>query len=74
MFNGLKEKVVLVNMERELLADKTGNYKRNILNKLSNLDGEILKKILQGLSRDEFAVFDKLKAAVKSAKHTITNF
>lgn len=74
MFNGLKEKVTLVDMERKLIADKDGNYKREILNKLSLLDGEVSKKISQGLSKDEFDVFNKLKIAIKSAKHTITNF
>lgn len=74
MFNGLREKVTMVDMERKLLADKDGNYKREILNKLSLLDGEISKKISQGLNKDEFDAVNKLKTAIKSAKHTITNF
>lgn len=71
---GKKERVVMVDMEQNLIDDKSGMYKRELLNKLMGYEGEINRLIGTGVGADKFEVYDKVKKAIKQAIYTIENF
>lgn len=69
-----QERIVLVDMERRLLDDKTGEYRSSILEKLEYYLSDIKNKLSCGLKPDEFAVFSKLKDSIEAAKKILRNF
>lgn len=74
MFNGIKKRVTMVEMEEHLINDKNNEYKKSILSKLNLFEGEVSQKILTGLDKDAFEVFNSLKLAISSAKNVIQKF
>lgn len=68
------KEIALVDMERRLLSDKTGEYRRNILKKLDQFLAEIKSKLSAGVPPDEFTVLSKIQEAIRSAHDIIANF
>jgi hypothetical protein len=71
---GKKERITLIEMERKLLGDKNGSYRRELLEKLAEYQQFVKSRINGGLNPNGFDVFNKLKQALESAKDTIINF
>jgi hypothetical protein len=69
-----RERLTLVEMERKLLNDVDGSYRRDLLNQLNTYQDFIKSRINSGLSPQQFSVFNKLKLALESAHKVITNF
>ncbi len=72
--NEKKERVVMVDMEQKLMDDKSGTYRREIINKLHEYEGEINRLIGAGVDTVRYEVYSKIKQAIKQAQHVIQNF
>jgi DNA-binding protein H-NS len=68
------ERLTLIEMERQLLQDKNGHYRKEVLQQLEQYQQWVKTKIATGLSPSEFAVYEKLKKALDSAQEIIINF
>lgn len=61
-------------MERKLLDDQDGSYRSELIAKLKSYQGDVQQHIAQGLSPEEFAVYDQLKQALLQAQEVVANF
>ena len=68
------ERLTLTEMERKLLADQDGSYRAELIEKLQRYQSDVQQHIAQGLSPEEFAVYDQLKQALLQAKEVVLNF
>ena len=68
------DRIALIEMERRLLADKDGAYRRSLLNTLSEHLSEIKIKLSGGLRPEEYEVYSKLRDAIDSAVKVLQNF
>lgn len=67
-----KETISLSELDDKLMADKSGAYKKQLLEKLSNYLTKVSGKINRGeLSPEEFAVAKKVEDALKAAEALI---
>ena len=67
-----KETISLSELDDKLMADKSGAYKKQLLEKLSNYLTKVSSKINRGeLSPEEFAVAKKVEDALKAAEALI---
>jgi hypothetical protein len=71
---GKKERIILIEMERKLLNDRDGSYRRELLKQLEAYEQFVKSRINGGLDPHGFDVFNKLKRALESAKDVIINF
>ncbi|MDR0595725.1 MAG: hypothetical protein LBF94_03485 [Puniceicoccales bacterium] len=69
-----KERVVMVEMEQKLLDDKSGQYRRELLDKLRGYEGEMKKLIGAGVSTEKFELYGKMQHAIKQACYVIEKF
>jgi hypothetical protein len=69
-----KERLTLSEMERKLLGDGDGRYRAGILEQLAEYQRLVAQRLSRGLPPQMYNIFNKLKRALESAKHTITNF
>jgi hypothetical protein len=74
MMNGKKERVVMVDMEQKLIDDKSGQYRRELLDKLHGYEGDINKLIGSGIQTEKFEVYEKIKKALKQACYVVEKF
>jgi sugar-specific transcriptional regulator TrmB len=70
----IQNRLTLVDMERRLLDDKTGEYRRSLLNKLEQYLSEMNTKLTAGLPPEEFNIVAKLKDSIESAKKVLLTF
>lgn len=68
------ERLTLVDMERKLLADVDGSYRKSLLEKLQAYQNEIRAKLSSGLSPEDFTVYNQLKQALDEAYAVVINF
>ncbi|MDR1413422.1 MAG: hypothetical protein LBI56_00580 [Puniceicoccales bacterium] len=72
---GKKERTTLVEMEKKLLGDKSGTYRRELVNQLLQYESEINVLVHNANDNGElFELLNKVKTAIQSAKHTIEKF
>ncbi|MDE6432117.1 MAG: hypothetical protein K2L13_01855 [Opitutales bacterium] len=69
-----KKRLIMVDMEQKLLDDKSGAYRRELLNKLRGYESDINSLIGDGIDPEKFAAYDKLKKAIKEAVQVIEKF
>ncbi|MDR1256009.1 MAG: hypothetical protein LBJ94_03770 [Puniceicoccales bacterium] len=74
MMNVKKERVIMVDMEQNLIDDKSGQYRRGLLDKLRGYEGDMSRLIGAGVSSDKFAVYEKVRKAIKQACYVIEKF
>jgi hypothetical protein len=74
MMDGKKQRVVMVDMEQALIDDKSGQYRRELLDKLHGYEGDINRLIGSGIPTEKFEVYDKVKKAIKQACYVIEKF
>lgn len=67
-------RLTLTDMERKLLEDDDGSYRKEILTKLQTYQNSVQTHINQGLPPEEFFVYEQLKDALKQAQDVIINF
>ncbi|MDR0418427.1 MAG: hypothetical protein LBH08_03275 [Puniceicoccales bacterium] len=68
------KRLTLVDMERQLLNDSDGSYRREILQEIVQYQQWVKEHIATGLAPEEFSVYEKLKNALESAREIVTNF
>ena len=68
------KRLTLTDMERKLLDDQDGSYRSELIAKLKSYQGDVQQHIAQGLSPEEFAVYDQLKQALLQAQEVVANF
>ncbi|MDR1366762.1 MAG: hypothetical protein LBJ13_02535 [Puniceicoccales bacterium] len=68
------KRLTLIDMERQLLNDGDGSYRREILQEIARYQQWIKERIAIGLVPEEFSVYEKLKNALESAHEMIINF
>ena len=71
---GGKKRLIMVEMEQKLVDDKSGEYRRELINKLNEYESEINYLIGDGVDAEKFAAYDKLKKAIKQAIRVIERF
>jgi hypothetical protein len=70
-----KERPVLVDMEKDLLNDKSGVYRKELINKLLRYDSEVSVELSSASDdSDLFNRIGKLKEAIRCAKYTVEKF
>jgi hypothetical protein len=69
-----RERLTLVEMERQLLDDSNGSYRRELLKKLEEYQQFVKSRLNSGLDPQGFDIFNKLRLALESAKDTLLNF
>ncbi|MDR2436118.1 MAG: hypothetical protein LBD33_02290 [Puniceicoccales bacterium] len=74
MMNSQVKRVIMVDMEQKLIDDKSGQYRRELLDKLRGYEGDMTRLIGAGVSSEKFEVYDKLKKALKGACYVIEKF
>ncbi|MDR2778786.1 MAG: hypothetical protein LBB16_00660 [Puniceicoccales bacterium] len=75
MDSGKKERPILVDMEKNLLEDKSGIYRKELINKLLQYESEVNGMIHD--TNDDNDVFNRLnavKTALQQAKYAIEKF
>ncbi|MDR2628944.1 MAG: hypothetical protein LBC30_03075 [Puniceicoccales bacterium] len=75
MDSGKKERPILVDMEKNLLDDKSGFYRKELINKLLQYESEVNGMIHD--ANDDNDVFSRLnvvKTALQQAKYAIEKF
>ncbi|MDR1528386.1 MAG: hypothetical protein LBS22_02255 [Puniceicoccales bacterium] len=75
MDSGKKERPILVDMEKSLLEDKSGLYRKELINKLLQYESEV--NVMIHNANDDNDVFNRLnmvKTALQQAKYTIEKF
>ncbi|MDR0742547.1 MAG: hypothetical protein LBE98_03730 [Puniceicoccales bacterium] len=75
MDSGKKERPILVDMEKNLLEDKSGLYRKELINKLLQYGSEV--NIMIHNANDDNDVFNRLnmvKRALQQAQYTIEKF
>ncbi|MDR1595986.1 MAG: hypothetical protein LBR91_03650 [Puniceicoccales bacterium] len=72
---GKRQRQVFVDMEGNLLNDKTGTYRKELINKLLVYDGA-MNAMLHDASDDSelFRRVNALKTAIQRAKETVEKF
>ncbi|MDR1433389.1 MAG: hypothetical protein LBI61_03590 [Puniceicoccales bacterium] len=75
MDSGKMERQVFVDMEKSLLDDKSGAYRKELVNKLLQYESEV-NAMMHSANNDGklFERFDTLKTAIRNAKETIEKF
>jgi hypothetical protein len=68
------KRVIMVDMEQKLMNDKSGQYRRELLDKLHGYEGDMVRLIGAGVSAERFEVYDKLKKALRGACYVIEKF
>ncbi|MDR2779013.1 MAG: hypothetical protein LBB16_01860 [Puniceicoccales bacterium] len=75
MDSGKKERPILVDMEKNLLEDKSGIYRREIINKILQYESEVNVMIHDANNdNDVFNRLNAVKTALQQAKYTIEKF
>ena len=69
-----QDRLTLVDIERRLIDDTTGEYRRLMIDKLEQYLCDLKIKLSNGLSPEEFNVSEKMKAAIEAAKKILQNF
>ncbi|MDR2735554.1 MAG: hypothetical protein LBB20_01785 [Puniceicoccales bacterium] len=69
-----RDRVTIVEMERQLLGDSTGNYRKSLLARLSEYRLELTKKLNSDLLTADFNVYNKVKIALEKAQEVVNNF
>lgn len=64
----------MVEMERRLLDDANGSYRKFLLDRLIEYKSELSYRLNSGLSSDRFEVYNKIKMALEKAQEVIKNF
>ncbi|MDR1435047.1 MAG: hypothetical protein LBI77_01410 [Puniceicoccales bacterium] len=72
--NERKERLALVEIERKLLDDGDGSYRRELLRKLEEYQQFVKSRLDGGLDPQGFDIFNKLRLALESAKDTLFDF
>jgi hypothetical protein len=68
------KRLTLIEMECQLINDKDGSYRRDILQKIAQYQQWVKEQIAIGLAPGEFSIYERLKNALDSAHEIITNF
>ncbi|MDR0677990.1 MAG: hypothetical protein LBF44_00455 [Holosporaceae bacterium] len=68
------KRLTLTEMERQLLNDKDGSYRREILQKIAQYQQWVEEQIATGLAPGELSVYEQLKNALDSAHEIIISF
>jgi hypothetical protein len=58
---------MMLDIERDLQEDATGEYKKDVLLKLRNTSAEARKELSQGLVPDEYKKLSKLLQALEAS-------
>jgi hypothetical protein len=74
MMDVKKERVVMVDMEQKLIDDKSGQYRRELLDKLRGYEGDVNRLIGSGIQAEKFEVYEKIKKAIKQACYIVEKF
>ncbi|MDR1458178.1 MAG: EscE/YscE/SsaE family type III secretion system needle protein co-chaperone [Puniceicoccales bacterium] len=69
-----RQRITMVEMERLLLNDVSGDYRRSLLDKLAGYKSELVYKLNSGLSLDRFEVYNRIKVALEKAQEVIKKF
>ena len=70
-----KERLVMLQMEQQLLNDTNGHYNKGLVNQAKGYLGEITQKLNKGdLTPEEFEAYEGLKQALESAETVIKTF
>ena len=64
----------MIEMEQRLLEDKSGDYRRDVVNQLDSYKVWLQQKMESGLSSAEFEALKKLKHALLQAEECIKTF
>ncbi|MDR1890593.1 MAG: hypothetical protein LBQ23_00200 [Puniceicoccales bacterium] len=75
MDSGKKERPIFVDMEKNLLEDKSGFYRKELINKLLQYESET--NVMIHNANEDNDVFNRLnvvKTALQQAKYTIEKF
>ncbi|MDR2432250.1 MAG: hypothetical protein LBD34_00655 [Puniceicoccales bacterium] len=75
MDSGKRERPIFVDMEKNLLEDKSGFYRKELINKLLQYESEV--NVMIHDANDDNAVFNRLnmvKTALQQARCTIEKF
>ncbi|MDR1173454.1 MAG: hypothetical protein LBK24_01510 [Puniceicoccales bacterium] len=75
MDSGKKERPILVDMEKSLLEDKSGLYRKELVNKLLQYESEV--NVMIHDANDDNDVFTRLnmvKIALQQAKYVVEKF
>jgi hypothetical protein len=73
--DGRRERPVLVDSEQKLLDDKSGLYRKELINKLLQYEGDV--NVMIHDANSDTALFNrlnKLKTAIAMAKETVEKF
>ena len=68
------KRLTLVEMERRLLEDESGKFRKEILEKLSKYQQQIKSQTTKGLPPEKFKIFDQLKVSLDAAYDVIMKF
>ncbi|MDR0693321.1 MAG: hypothetical protein LBF49_01985 [Puniceicoccales bacterium] len=72
---GKKERPIFVDMEKNLLEDKSGFYRKELINKLLQYESEVNVMIHNANEdNDAFNRLNAVKTALQQAKYTIEKF
>lgn len=63
-----------INLDDRLREDKNGDYKREFLDKLNAMKGELQAEVNKGLKPGEFEVVDQVMKSIEQAEVAVEKF
>ncbi len=68
------ETITLVKMEDDLIGDKTGAYKKSLIQRLIDEKTSLTSKLNKGLTPDEYAPINAYRSAIDAAIQIVERY
>jgi len=69
-----KDNLLMLDLGQKLIEDKSGVFKKQLLDQLSDALSKVQQEIAKGLTSHRFSGFNKLKIAIEQSKYIINTF